>query len=66
MNGREGLRSMCNIKAVVDDRLPLHQPNRVFPVAPTDYGRFSGVIDLLYGKGLPQRWRGLARLLSPK
>jgi acyl-CoA reductase-like NAD-dependent aldehyde dehydrogenase len=66
MNGREGLRSMCNIKSVVDDRLPLHQPNRVFPVAPTDYGRFSGVIDLLYAKGLPQKWRGLSRLLSPK
>jgi acyl-CoA reductase-like NAD-dependent aldehyde dehydrogenase len=66
MNGREGLRSMCNIKAVVDDRLPLHQANRVFPVAPTDFGRFSGVIELLYGKGLVQRLRGLQRLISPK
>jgi acyl-CoA reductase-like NAD-dependent aldehyde dehydrogenase len=66
MNGREGLRSMCNIKAVVDDRLPLHQPSRVFPVADSDYGRFSGVIDLLYGRNLAQRWRGLTRLVSPK
>jgi acyl-CoA reductase-like NAD-dependent aldehyde dehydrogenase len=66
MNGREGLRSMCNIKAVVDDRLPLHQANRVFPVAAADYGRFSGVIDLIYGKGLAQKWRGLTRLLSRK
>jgi acyl-CoA reductase-like NAD-dependent aldehyde dehydrogenase len=66
MNGREGLRSMCNIKAVVDDRFPLNQPNRIFPVADGDYGRFSGVIDLLYGKNLAQRWRGLARLVTRK
>src|SRR5690606_24240999 len=24
MNGRDGLRSCCNVKAVLDDRLPLH------------------------------------------
>jgi acyl-CoA reductase-like NAD-dependent aldehyde dehydrogenase len=66
MNGREGLRSMCNIKAVVDDRLPLARPNRIFPVAAADYSRFSGVIDLLYGKGVAQKWRGLTRLVSGK
>jgi acyl-CoA reductase-like NAD-dependent aldehyde dehydrogenase len=66
MNGREGLRSMCNIKAVVDDRLPLARPNRIFPVAKTDYGRFSGLIELVYGKGLAQKWRGLVRLFSRK
>ncbi len=66
MNGREGLRSMCNIKAVVDDRLPISRPNRIFPVANGDYGRFSGVIDLIYGRGLRQKWRGLTRLLFSK
>jgi acyl-CoA reductase-like NAD-dependent aldehyde dehydrogenase len=66
MNGREGLRSMCNIKAVVDDRLPLGFANRIFPVADGDYGRYGGVIDLLYGKGVAQRWRGLTRLLAGK
>ena len=50
MNGREGLRSMCNIKAVIDDRVPMNQANRVFPVAEKDYGVFSGVIELIYGK----------------
>jgi acyl-CoA reductase-like NAD-dependent aldehyde dehydrogenase len=64
MNGREGLRSMCNIKAVLDDRIPLSRPNKLFPVAPGDYGRFSGVIELLYGKDLRQRWQGLTRLFS--
>ena len=66
MNGREGLRSMCNIKAVVDDRFPLARPNRIFPVAAGDFGRFSGVIDLIYGKGVAQKWRGLTRLLTRK
>ena len=31
MNGREGLRSMCNIKAVVDDRFPLPRANKHLP-----------------------------------
>jgi acyl-CoA reductase-like NAD-dependent aldehyde dehydrogenase len=66
MNGREGLRSMCNIKAVVDDRIPLNQANRVFPVAEKDYGVFSGVIELMYGSGLMQRWRGFLKLFSRK
>ena len=66
MNGREGLRSMCNIKAVVDDRFPINPPSRVFPVAEKDYGVFSGVIEFLYGKGLAQRWGGLLRLLRRK
>lgn len=66
MNGREGLRSMCNIKAVVDDRLPIGFANRVFPVGARDFARFGGVIDLLYGKGLARRFRGLARLLARK
>jgi acyl-CoA reductase-like NAD-dependent aldehyde dehydrogenase len=66
MNGREGLRSMCNVKAVLDDRLPLHRANKVFPVAASDFAMFSGVIDLIYGNGLAKRWRGLQRLLSRK
>jgi hypothetical protein len=66
MNGREGLRSMCNIKAVVDDRLPINQPNRVFPVADKDYGVFSGVIEMIYGSDLVQRWRGFLKLFSRK
>jgi hypothetical protein len=66
MNGRDGLRSMCNIKAVIDDRFPLHQANRIYPVSERDYGRFGGVIDLLYGRGLAQKWRGLTRLVTRK
>ncbi|MEM7136507.1 MAG: aldehyde dehydrogenase family protein [Myxococcota bacterium] len=64
MNGRDGLRSMCNIKAVVDDRFPMHQPSKMFPVAPSLYSRFSGVIELIYARGWAKKWRGLVRLLA--
>jgi acyl-CoA reductase-like NAD-dependent aldehyde dehydrogenase len=64
MNGREGLRAMCNIKAVVDDRFPIHQPNKMYPVTPAQYDTFGGVIELVYGRGIRQRWRGLLKLLG--
>src|SRR5581483_5022587 len=32
INGREGLRACCNEKAIVDDRLPIHQGVSVYPV----------------------------------
>lgn len=55
MNGRDGLRSFCNVKAVLDDRLPLHFPSKVFPVADGDFDRMLGVVKLLYGRSLRQR-----------
>ena len=55
MNGREGLRSMCNVKAVLEDRFPFHRPNRVFPVAPSDYDTLKGVVSALYGSDLRRR-----------
>lgn len=64
MNGREGLRSMCNIKAVLEDRFPIHQPTKMYPVKPALYGTVGGALDLVYGRGLQQRWRGLLRLLG--
>jgi acyl-CoA reductase-like NAD-dependent aldehyde dehydrogenase len=64
MNGREGLRSMCNTKAVVDDRFPIHQANKMYPVKAEQYGVFSGVIDLVYGRGIKRRWLGFLKLLG--
>ncbi len=55
MNGRDGLRSFCNVKAVLDDRLPLHFPSKVFPNKPGDFDRMLGVVRLIYGRGLRQR-----------
>lgn len=64
MNGREGLRSLCNTKAVLDDRLPLHLPTKVFPVADRAYGDTRSVIQALYGQGPAQRLRGVLGLLK--
>lgn len=66
MNGREGLRAMCNIKAVIDDRFPTRRVNRIFPVGARDYVTFSAVIDLIYGSGLAQRWRAIRQLFAGK
>ncbi|KPK15882.1 MAG: hypothetical protein AMJ62_08180 [Myxococcales bacterium SG8_38] len=66
MNGREGLRSMCNVKAVIDDRIPLTRANEMYPVRPALYPTFGAVIDLIYGRGFKRRWRGLMQLLRRK
>jgi acyl-CoA reductase-like NAD-dependent aldehyde dehydrogenase len=64
LNGREGLRACCNIKAIVDDRVPLHQPTKVFPVGASDYETYRGAIRALYGQGLSAKARGATEILS--
>jgi acyl-CoA reductase-like NAD-dependent aldehyde dehydrogenase len=64
MNGREGLRSMCNIKAVIDDRIPITRANKMYPVDASLYQKFSALIDLIYARGIRRRWRALVQLLS--
>lgn len=62
MNGRDGLRACCNAKAVLDDRLPLFLPNKVFPVGPMSFGRLHAALRLIYGRGVGYRLRALLRL----
>ncbi len=64
LNGPEGLRACTNRKAVLQDRMPLHAPAKVFPVGPRDYDRARGVIRTLYGRGLRGRWAGLRDLMG--
>lgn len=66
MNGKAGLRSMTNVKAVLDDRFPFNPPNKVLPAGEKDYSTFSGVIDLVYGRSLGDRVQGLLRILGKK
>jgi acyl-CoA reductase-like NAD-dependent aldehyde dehydrogenase len=63
MNGREGLRSLCNVKAVLDDRLPLSIPSKLYPVTPKFYPTVRGVVKLLYGTGA-KRLDGIKDLIS--
>ena len=59
LNGPEGLRGMCNTKAVVSDRLPFHNALKMYPVKPAAYDTARGVFKLLYSGSLAGRARGL-------
>jgi acyl-CoA reductase-like NAD-dependent aldehyde dehydrogenase len=63
INGREGLRALCNTKAVLDDRLPFSFASKVYPVSPRDFGVTQGTLDVLYGRGVGRRLRGLGRMV---
>ncbi|HEX6240296.1 MAG TPA: aldehyde dehydrogenase family protein [Polyangiales bacterium] len=64
LNGREGLRACTNVKAVLDDRFPLHAPAKVFPVgdATTDVAR--EVLRVLYQRSLSGRVAAAGRLVK--
>lgn len=63
LNGREGIRAMCNQKSVLRDRLPLHRPIKLYPVQPGDYRRTRAIIDLLYRRGIGARLNALVSLV---
>jgi acyl-CoA reductase-like NAD-dependent aldehyde dehydrogenase len=60
LNGREGIRACTNVKAVLDDRLPLHRPVKLYPVGAGDYQRTRQTIELLYRRG----WRRAAGVVE--
>ena len=63
LNGRDGLRALTHPRAFLDDRLPLHIANKLYPVGAADYARVRSVIELLYGPGWRRRLRGAWKLL---
>ncbi|PWR22209.1 aldehyde dehydrogenase family protein [Zavarzinia compransoris] len=63
MNGREGLRSYTNAKAVLSDRLPFAIPPRLYPVGPKVYGKTRHTIRLLFARGLGAKLGALAGLI---
>jgi acyl-CoA reductase-like NAD-dependent aldehyde dehydrogenase len=68
LNGRDGLRALTQPRALLEDRLPLHFANRLFPVGPGAYDTARAAIDLVYGPGLGRRLRGargIMRALLP-
>jgi len=64
LNGRDGLRACTNIKATLSDRLPIHQPNRLFPVRKGDYGLALNTIRLIYDKRATRRISAFAEILK--
>jgi hypothetical protein len=63
LNGRDGLRALTHPRALLEDRLPLHFANRLFPVGPKDYDTTRATIDLVYGPGAGRRLRGARGLV---
>ncbi len=59
LNGPEGLRAVCNVKAVISDRLPFHNALKMYPVNPGAYDTARGVFKVLYSGTLAGRVRGL-------
>jgi acyl-CoA reductase-like NAD-dependent aldehyde dehydrogenase len=62
LNGRDGLRAFCNVKAVLDDRFPLHVPAKVFPVGDASTALAREVLRLLYQRGVGKRLGAAGRL----
>jgi acyl-CoA reductase-like NAD-dependent aldehyde dehydrogenase len=63
LNGREGLRAMCNVKSVLEDRFPLHRPVKLFPTKSGDFERGKATIELLYRRAPLARLRSALELL---
>jgi hypothetical protein len=64
LNGREGLRACTNVKAVLDDRFPLHIPAKVFPVGGTSTELAREVLRLLYQRSLSKRLDALGAIVG--
>jgi len=63
LNGREGLRGMCNQKAILEDRLPLHFPAKLYPVADATYPLARSVLQAMYQPTLRGKARGVLGLV---
>jgi acyl-CoA reductase-like NAD-dependent aldehyde dehydrogenase len=64
LNGREGLRACTNVKAVLDDRFPLHFPAKVFPVSADSTDLARDVLRLLYERTLSKRFDAVGSLVG--
>jgi acyl-CoA reductase-like NAD-dependent aldehyde dehydrogenase len=64
LNGREGLRGCTNVKAVLDDRLPLHVPAKVFPIGQNGTAVARDVIRSLYERTLSGRVNAVTSLVK--
>ncbi len=63
LNGRDGLRACCNVKAVLTDRVSgLHFANKLFPVVSGDFEKIKSAVEVVYRPGIRGKLRGLAKL----
>jgi acyl-CoA reductase-like NAD-dependent aldehyde dehydrogenase len=68
INGREGLRACCNVKAVVTDRLRLGGGVSVYPIVADTLPLIEGVIGVMYARGMKSKaraaWTALRSVVS--
>ena len=58
INGREGLRACCNVKAMVADRVSVGAGVSVYPIEAATFGVVENVVRMLYGRGIKNRGQG--------
>jgi acyl-CoA reductase-like NAD-dependent aldehyde dehydrogenase len=63
LNGREGLRACCNSKSILEDRLPLHMPAKLYPVQKGVYELARDGIRVMYQPTMRGRARGAMGLV---
>ena len=62
INGREGIRACCNLKAIVNDRLPFGKAVAIHPIKPHTYAVVDGAVRLIYSRGLAKRAKAAVAL----
>ena len=62
INGPEGLRACCNIKAVVNDRFPFGKAVAIHPIRPQTYAVVENAVRLIYARGTVKRARAAISL----
>lgn len=62
INGREGLRECCNVKAIVNDRLPFGKAVAIHPIRPHTYAVVENAVRLIYSKGAGNKTRAAMAL----
>lgn len=64
LNGRDGLRALCNTKAIIEDRFPFNAPAKLYPVKDGQYELARDAIRLLYAPELAAKWSAAKSLLG--
>jgi acyl-CoA reductase-like NAD-dependent aldehyde dehydrogenase len=64
LNGREGLRACTNMKAILEDRMPLHMPAKLYPIQKGVYELARDGMGVLYQPTLKGKARAAMSLVK--
>ncbi len=66
IGGRDGLRSLCHAKAVLDERVRLPFAMSMLPTSEKTYASANAGIRIMYSPRLRDKWRGLRDLMAAR